>query len=241
MLSCADKEINIHDQKRVMLLEHYRSHPNIIGFSNHCFYEKRLRIHTSYDNRVGIQWVDHSNDCEPRWTNKGEVELIIEIIKDCLSSNKYKPMEIGVVTPFRQQANLITENIGNHFGADVCSLVNGVTKLTKAELPVDLEEIGYSEDFERREQMADDVAQAETLRKMLIAMAEDIRVVLIKLADRLHNMRTVSFLPPERNEAFSRETLEIFAPLAHRLGIWEIKWMLEDLAFQQFHRAPSLP
>ena len=125
------------------------------------------------------------------------------------------------------------EQITDYFGADVCALVNGVTKLTKAELPVDPEE--YLEGFGLSEEPADDLVQAETLRKMLVAMAEDIRVVLIKLADRLHNMRTVSFLPPERSQAFARETLEIFAPLAHRLGIWELKWMLEDLAFQQLN------
>ena len=125
------------------------------------------------------------------------------------------------------------KQITDSFGADVCALVNGVTKLTKAELSVDPKE--YLEGFELREEAVDDVVQAETLRKMLVAMAEDIRVVLIKLADRLHNMRTVSFLPSERSQAFARETLEIFAPLAHRLGIWELKWMLEDLAFQQLN------
>ena len=88
-------------------------------------------------------------------------------------------------------------------------------------------------DPEVQDDAIDEIAQAETLRKMLMTMAEDVRVVLIKLADRLHNMRTISALPPSRREAMARETLEIFAPLAHRLGIWEVKWMLEDMSFQQ--------
>lgn len=117
------------------------------------------------------------------------------------------------------------EEIEGAFGSEVRRLVDGVTKLSKLALPAS------GEPLRRRD---GDAAgeQAENLRKMLVAMAEDIRVVLIKLADRLHNMRTLGALPPPKRREIALETTEIYAPLAHRLGIWEFKWELEDLAFR---------
>lgn len=114
------------------------------------------------------------------------------------------------------------QELQENFGDDVAKLVDGVTKLAR------LDQInGDSQAFAPRSS-----SQAESLRKMLVAMAEDIRVVLIKLADRLHNMRTLGALPPARRVVIAQETLDIYAPLAHRLGMGEIKWQLEDMAFR---------
>ncbi len=118
------------------------------------------------------------------------------------------------------------EELDREFGGEVATLVDGVTRLTKTELMAEERAAWQRGSFDG------DVARAASLRKMLMSMAEDIRVVLIKLADRLHNMKTLAALPEDRRVAIARETLDIYAPLAHRLGIWEIKWLLEDLAFQ---------
>ena len=121
------------------------------------------------------------------------------------------------------------EELSDRFGDEVAKLVDGVTKLTKTELAAEERQPWHGKDSDEA------LAQAASLRKVLMSMAEDVRVVLIKLADRLHNMRTLKALRRSRRLAVARETLDIYAPLAHRLGIWEIKWRLEDLAFQHIN------
>ncbi|MFO7696581.1 MAG: bifunctional (p)ppGpp synthetase/guanosine-3',5'-bis(diphosphate) 3'-pyrophosphohydrolase [Anaerolineae bacterium] len=105
------------------------------------------------------------------------------------------------------------------FGETAATLVEGVSKLKRVKRKSKVDRANLDEE------------QAENLRKMVLAMVDDLRVVIIKLADRLHNMRTLGFLPPERQQRVARETMDVFAPLANRLGIWQLKWQLEDLAF----------
>jgi guanosine-3',5'-bis(diphosphate) 3'-pyrophosphohydrolase len=119
-----------------------------------------------------------------------------------------------------EDTDVSVEQLERDFGSEVAGIVDGVTKLDTIE-------------FRSREQ-----EQAENVRKMIVAMAGDIRVLLIKLADRLHNMRTLASMPASKQREKAIETLEIYAPLAHRLGVQELKWELEDLAFKTLHPGP---
>jgi GTP pyrophosphokinase len=162
----------------------------------------------------------------------------------------------GLLHDTVEDTDVSLEDIRKDFGTEVASLVDGVTKLThlprvsrsdqnieiirqESELERRQKELAARrglvdpdvEEFERERSRRSDLA-SETLRKTFLAMGEDIRVVLIKLADRLHNMRTLGYLPEAKRKRIAKQTLDIFAPLASRLGIWQIKWELEDLGFR---------
>src|SRR5204863_6035018 len=123
-------------------------------------------------------------------------------------------METGLLHDVGEDTRVTVDQVRKEFGPEVARCVDGVTKLTKLD-------IFSAED-----------RQAESIRKMLLAMVEDIRVILVKLADRIHNMRTLGYLNPERRERIARETIEIYAPIAHRLGMGKVRGELEDLASQ---------
>ena len=152
----------------------------------------------------------------------------------------------GLLHDTVEDTHITLEDINREFGPEIGSLVDGVTKLTHlprvsradqhdAEIS---DEIAFKDEpdnqrygLEIQKDRRRDLAN-ETLRKTFLAMGEDIRVILFKLADRLHNMRTLGFMPEKKRKRIAQETLDIFAPLANRLGIWQLKWELEDLGFR---------
>ena len=138
----------------------------------------------------------------------GVVQILVELQVDLVT------LEAAILHDVVEDTSVTLEDIIDKFGSEVALLVDGVTKLNRIE-------------YKSKEEQ-----KMESHRKMLLAMARDLRVVVIKLADRLHNMRTLSYMTEEKQKDVARETLEIFAPLAHRLGMFNIKWELEDLGFR---------
>jgi GTP pyrophosphokinase len=161
--------------------------------------------------RFARQWHEGQmrDSGEPYMVHPANVALILaEMRMDAVA------IQTGLLHDVVEDTSVTVEQVRKEFGEEVARSVDGVTKLTKL-------------DFFSAEER-----QAESVRKMLLAMVEDIRVILVKLADRLHNMRTLGFLSPERRERIARETAEIYAPIAHRLGMGKVRNELEDLAFQ---------
>mgnify|MGYP002620912407 CR=1 FL=1 len=136
----------------------------------------------------------------------------------------YETVAAAVLHDVVEDTPVSLDDIRRQFGDNIANLVDGVTKMMVIQSFKGLEEASKKEKKER--------VQAESLRKMLLAMVEDVRVVLIKLADRTHNMRTLGVLSEDKQKRIANETLDIYAPLANRLGMWQIKWELEDLSFR---------
>ena len=176
--------------------------------------EDRLRL-------IGdaYEFAEASHEGQMRRTGDPYISHPLEVTKLVAGLELDQPSLIAALLhDVQEDCDVPNEEIAERFGEDAAQLVEGLTKLDSLPLRVTEEEGGG--------------VQAQNLRKMLLAMAADVRVVLIKLCDRLHNMRTLYALPAEKQRRIARETMEIFAPLATRLGIWQIKWELEDLAFR---------
>jgi len=134
----------------------------------------------------------------------------------------YRTISAGLLHDVLEDSSVRYAELAEEFGEDIAQLVDGVTKIGTMHMPANPD-------------ITAEVKQAENLRKMLIATAQDVRVVLIKLADRLHNMRTIEYLPAYKIERISQETLDIYAPIANRLGLSQWQWELEDHAFHHLH------
>ena len=147
------------------------------------------------------------------------VIAVAEILRDL--NLDYETLAAAMLHDVVEDTDVTLDDVRSEFGPVIAHLVDGVTKM---------ERIGEFQQMELEGNQGQ--AQAESLRKLLLAMADDVRVVFIKLADRLHNMRTLQHLDSERQRRIAHETLDIYAPLANRLGIWQVKWELEDLSLR---------
>lgn len=141
----------------------------------------------------------------------------------------YETLAAALLHDVVEDTPITLDDIRKQFGDSIACMVDGVTKMQVIQTYKGIDEGAKAERKER--------IQAETLRKMLLAMVEDVRVVLIKLADRTHNMRTLAAMPEHKQKRIAHETLDIYAPLANRLGMWQLKWELEDLSFRYMEPA----
>jgi len=181
-------------------------------------YEVAVRAHEGQTRKSGEPYVHHSL-------------AVADILADLHFDGA--TLAAALLHDVPEDTSVKLKDLRAQFGEDVVKLVDGVTKLER------LRELSRSQQGGLAE------AQAENIRKIFLAMVDDIRVIMIKLADRLHNMRTLESLLPEKRERIAQETLDIYAPLANRLGIWDLKWQLEDLALQyldseEYHRIAGL-
>ena len=173
-----------------------------------------------------LEFAANAHDGQTRHSGEPYIEHPLSAAKYLAELNLDGPtIAAALLHDVVEDCGVTTDQLRTLFGDDVAKLVDGVTKLTKLDTLT-----GGAQPLVPKSS-----SQAESLRKMLVAMAEDIRVVLIKLADRLHNMRTLDALPDTRRVEIAQETLDIYAPLAHRLGMGEVKWQLEDMAFRHIH------
>ena len=168
-------------------------------------YQFADRAHEGHLRASGDPYIEHPLAAA---VSCAELELGLPVLQAALLHDVVEDCDVSL------------DELNAEYGDEVGALVDGVTKLGSLAFPSAAAGVG------------DDQVQAENLRRMFIAMAEDVRVVIVKLADRLHNMRTLDALPPAKQQRIARETMEIYAPLAARLGIWQFKWQLEDLAFR---------
>ncbi len=183
--------------------------PEKIAVIEHA-YQFALKAHEGQARKSGEPYIEHPL----------HVAMILANLQMDAST-----LAAALLHDVEENCDVPNSEIIEKFGPEIAKLVDAATKLGKLSLQT-------TDETTKRGSALSGASQAENLRKMLVAMAEDLRVVFIKLADRLHNMRTLQALTPEQQLRISRETLDIYAPLAHRLGIWELKWQLEDLSFR---------
>lgn len=184
--------------------------------------EELIKIIKSYNHmadfsviRAAYEYAEKAHRDQKRFSGEPYIVHPLEVAKILAELElDQETIVAGLLHDVIEDTGLTLDNMKERFGAEIALLVDGVTKLSRIE-------------FKSKEEQ-----QAENLRKMFLAMAKDIRVILIKLADRLHNLRTLKYHHGPKQLEIAQETLEIFAPLAHRLGIYRIKWELEDLAFR---------